>query len=81
MQELLASLLEQFARNRAVVFDFFESTSASFQAEVVGEVYITHTSLTDALMNAISAAQYVTGFKRDRHTLPIHGERGMAIRG
>jgi hypothetical protein len=63
------------------VFDFFESAKATFQSEVIGKVDITHASLADALMNAITAAQYIFGFKRDRHIDPICSERKKAEHG
>jgi hypothetical protein len=44
------------------VFDFFERTPAPFQPQVVSQVDVTHASLANALANAISAAQYLSGF-------------------
>jgi hypothetical protein len=44
------------------VLDLFERTPASFKAQVVGQVDVTHASLSDAFANAITAAQHFSGF-------------------
>jgi hypothetical protein len=81
VQKLLTSLFEQLAGDCAVVLDFLQGATASFQAEVIGKVDIAHATLADALMDAITAAQNLSVFQRDRHIIPMCGERGKAVRG
>jgi hypothetical protein len=54
--ELIAGFAQNFFGKVAVVFDLFKRTLAPFEAHIIGQVDVTHPSLTYALLDAIAFA-------------------------
>jgi hypothetical protein len=66
-QELVAGFCQDLIREVAVVFYFLKRTFAPFQAYVIGQVNIPHSTLANALNDAITTSQDLPRFDRKRH--------------